>query len=146
MGRCPLITNEHLETIGNITSLKNLNLSSCAGISDHGISFLIHIQRLSLMNCNVNGEGLSELHQMKHINLTNTHITAQSLLPLAESVNHFDLSGCTQLREFPYRWSLFLKQLKPLTVVNISYCSFSDRFFNDLDSNRSIRIIGWVKA
>jgi Leucine-rich repeat (LRR) protein len=120
---CKGITNDGLEVLSNLTTLRHLALRDCDGITEEGFEHLrklTNLQELSVSSENINGFGLVHLKKLPHLK----HLGISSgvkKLPLVELMQH--LSEFESLKRLFVQHSLTFEQKQELAKAfpNLSY-------------------------
>ena len=123
------ITNAGLAHLGELTSLKTLNLSGCYRITDAGFAHLGELTSLKELNLSwckqITDTGLAhlkELTSLKTLNLERCYkITDAGLAHLSEltSLKTLNLSECDKITDAGLA---HLKELTSLKELNLSWC------------------------
>ncbi len=128
LSKCSRLTA--LPNLSQLTSLTNLDLTRCSGLTDDGIQLLSHLTRLTNLNlsyCNgITNDGIQALSQLTSLQtlslsecseLTDEGIQALSQLTKLQTLN---LAECSELTDEGIQT---LSQLTRLTELNLWECS-----------------------
>lgn len=127
---CGKVTDEGVFRLASLEHMKCLNLAD-TGISDHGLSVLIHFSELCCLG--IGGCRLSEvklmhylspLVQLEHLDVSAVAITNTFIYGIALDLNltHLNISGCQKVDDI---CAYHLTKMKSLKHLNANDCSGS---------------------
>ena len=143
------VDNDHLRLMAGVTTIKELNLNNCSGVSGRGLIGLVdsqNLEKLELQGCfrldsPSDFEPIGKLAGLKFLDISQTRIRPESVfhLPSLTQLEYLDLSECKWIDDLAVQRIAEIKSLKILRLGELP--RLTDQAIRELHALPNLEIL-----